>query len=108
MGPMPPNGSSSVRRLWVMWGLLLSAAMFAPEVALAAGMPWEDPICKVVLSLQGPVAGALAVAIFVFAGLAYAWGDSDIFKMLSGTLIGICIAVFAAQILAVFGVRFGC
>ncbi|MEN5051392.1 TrbC/VirB2 family protein [Brevundimonas naejangsanensis] len=70
-----------------------------PVVALAAGsgMPWEEPLQKVLESVQGPVAKIVAVLIIITTGLALAFGEtSGGFRKLIQIVFGLSIA-FAAS-----------
>lgn len=61
-------------------------------------MPWEGPLCKVALSLKGPVAKSVAVIAIVISGLMLAVGEvSGIFKTMLGLLCGISMAILASN-----------
>ena len=47
-------------------------------VAYASGssMPWEQPLQKILQSIEGPVAKIVAVIIIIATGLALAFGDT--------------------------------
>lgn len=78
-------------------GLFMFVVMFA-EPAMAQGMPWEGPLCKVALSLKGPVAKSVAVIAIVVCGLMLAVGEvSGIFKTMLGLLAGISMALLASN-----------
>lgn len=78
-------------------GLFMLAVMFA-EPAMAQSMPWEGPLCKVAMSLKGPVAKAVAVIAIVVCGLMLAVGEvSGIFKTMLGLLAGISMALLASN-----------
>ncbi len=73
--------------------------LLIPAVALAAGsgMPWEEPLQKVLESVQGPVAKIVAVLIIITTGLALAFGEtSGGFRKLIQIVFGLSIA-FAAS-----------
>ncbi|MBK1967793.1 MULTISPECIES: TrbC/VirB2 family type IV secretion system protein [Brevundimonas] len=75
------------------------AGVMIPVVALAAGsgMPWEEPLQKVLESVQGPVAKIVAVLIIITTGLALAFGEtSGGFRKLIQIVFGLSIA-FAAS-----------
>lgn len=75
--------------------MAVTAAIFTPEAAYA-GLPWEDPICQVALSLSGPVAKAAAVIAIVVTGLLIAFAEvGGIFKTLLGVIFGVCFALLA-------------
>jgi type IV secretion system protein VirB2 len=63
----------------------------------AGGMPWEDPLNAVMLSITGPTARIIAILIIVAAGLTLAFGDiGQGFKKLLQILFGLAIAFAAA------------
>jgi type IV secretion system protein VirB2 len=75
------------------------AGVLIPVVALAAGsgMPWDEPLQKVLESVQGPVAKIVAVLIIITTGLALAFGEtSGGFRKLIQIVFGLSIA-FAAS-----------
>jgi type IV secretory pathway VirB2 component (pilin) len=80
----------------------LAAASFLATIstsALAAGsnMPWEQPLQKILQSVEGPVAKILAVIIIIVTGLTLAFGDtSGGFRRLIQIVFGLSIA-FAAS-----------
>lgn len=96
----------NINQLWVerflaflplLIGLFMLAVMFA-EPAMAQSMPWEGPLCKVAMSLKGPVAKAVAVIAIVVSGLMLAVGEvSGIFKTMLGLLAGISMALLASN-----------
>ena len=86
---------------------LASTARFtlAVTIALAAshanaagsGMPWEEPLQKVLDSVQGPVAKIVAVIIIITTGLTLAFGETaGGFRRLIQIIFGLSIA-FAAS-----------
>lgn len=78
-------------------GLVMLMAMFA-EPAMAQAMPWEGPLCKVAMSLKGPVAKAVAVIAIVISGLMLAVGEvSGVFKTMLGLLAGVSMALLASN-----------
>jgi type IV secretion system protein TrbC len=80
------------------------AAMFAFGAAIAgaaeaagSGMPWEQPLQKVLDSVQGPVAKIIAVIIIITTGLTLAFGETaGGFRRLIQIVFGLSIA-FAAS-----------
>ena len=79
--------------------LVLAAALAAAGPALAAGssMPWEEPLQRILESIEGPVAKIVAVIIIITTGLALAFGDtSGGFRRLIQIVFGLSIA-FAAS-----------
>jgi type IV secretion system protein VirB2 len=80
------------------------AVLFAASTLLAAsaeaagsGMPWEEPLQKVLDSVQGPVAKIVAVIIIITTGLSLAFGETaGGFRRLIQIVFGLSIA-FAAS-----------
>jgi type IV secretory pathway VirB2 component (pilin) len=65
--------------------------------AAGSGMPWEQPLEQVLLSVQGPVARIVAVIIIIITGLTLAFGEtSGGFRRLIQIVFGLTIA-FAAS-----------
>ena len=65
--------------------------------AAGSGMPWEEPLQKVLESVQGPVAKIVAVVIIITTGLSLAFGEtSGGFRRLIQIVFGLSIA-FAAS-----------
>lgn len=78
---------------------LASAALLLPLSARAAGsgMPWEEPLQKVLESVEGPVAKIVAVLVIITTGLALAFGETaGGFRKLVQIVFGLSIA-FAAS-----------
>lgn len=74
-------------------------ALLAASPALAAGssMPWEEPLQRILESIEGPVAKIVAVIIIIVTGLTLAFGDSSGgFRRLIQIVFGLSIA-FAAS-----------
>ena len=77
----------------------LGAGLFVAAQAQAAGsgMPWEEPLQKVLESVQGPVAKIIAVIIIITTGLTLAFGETGGgFRKLIQIIFGLSIA-FAAS-----------
>jgi type IV secretory pathway VirB2 component (pilin) len=80
------------------------ATLFAAGVLIAtkaeaagSGMPWEQPLQKVLDSVQGPVAKIVAVIIIITTGLTLAFGETaGGFRRLIQIIFGLSIA-FAAS-----------
>jgi type IV secretion system protein TrbC len=80
------------------------ALVFAGTLVIAAhadaagsGMPWEEPLQKVLDSVQGPVAKIVAVIIIITTGLTLAFGETaGGFRRLIQIIFGLSIA-FAAS-----------
>ena len=90
---------SSARPISVLRAFFVSAVLFQPVSALAAGtdMPWEAPLQNILDSIQGPVAKSLAVIIIIITGLTLAFGEtSGGFRRLIQIVLGLSIA-FAAS-----------
>lgn len=69
----------------------------APAWAAGSNMPWEQPLNKILQSVEGPVAKIIAVIIIVVTGLTLAFGDSSGgFRRLIQIVFGLSIA-FAAS-----------
>src|SRR3546814_16737319 len=45
--------------------------------AAGSGMPWEQPLEQVLLSVQGPIARIVAVIIIIITGLTLAFGETS-------------------------------
>jgi type IV secretion system protein VirB2 len=83
----------------MMIGAVLGLALTLAAQALAAGsgMPWEEPLQKVLESVQGPVAKIVAVIIIIVTGLTLAFGETaGGFRRLIQIIFGLSIA-FAAS-----------
>ena len=78
-------------------GLGLALAIAASAQAAGSGMPWEEPLQKVLESVQGPVAKIVAVIIIIVTGLTLAFGETaGGFRRLIQIIFGLSIA-FAAS-----------
>ncbi|WP_182466846.1 TrbC/VirB2 family protein [Sphingomonas gilva] len=76
-------------------GLALAVASSAH--AAGSGMPWEEPLQKMLESVQGPVAKIVAVIIIIVTGLTLAFGETaGGFRKLIQIIFGLSIA-FAAS-----------
>ncbi len=76
---------------------LLSSALAFAFTALAyaagSGMPWEEPLQRILESVQGPVAKIVAVIIIIITGLTLAFGESSGgFRWLIQIVFGLPIA----------------
>ena len=78
--------------------LSLSLSILAAKAqAAGTGMPWEQPLEKVLESVQGPVAKIVAVIIIITTGLTLAFGETaGGFRRLIQIVFGLSIA-FAAS-----------
>ena len=72
--------------------------MMAPTAhASGSSMPWEQPLEKILQSIEGPVSKIIAVIIIIVTGLTLAFGDtSGGFRRLIQIVFGLSIA-FAAS-----------
>lgn len=79
-------------------GLALAGTLLAVQASAAgSGMPWEEPLQKVLDSVQGPVAKIVAVIIIIVTGLTLAFGETGGgFRRLIQIVFGLSIA-FAAS-----------
>jgi len=87
------------RRRDLLSGAVVLIALAAAGAAQASGsgMPWEEPLQKVLESVQGPVAKIVAVIIIITTGLTLAFGEtSGGFRKLIQIIFGLSIA-FAAS-----------
>ena len=77
--------------------LLVVTALTSPAFAAGSNMPWEQPLQKILDSIEGPVAKIMSVIIIVVTGLTLAFGDtSGGFRRLIQIVFGLSIA-FAAS-----------
>ena len=79
-------------------GALAGSILLASQAqAAGSGMPWEEPLQKVLESVQGPVAKIVAVIIIITTGLTLAFGETaGGFRRLIQIIFGLSIA-FAAS-----------
>lgn len=91
-----PNAFRGVQL--VRTGLFAVALVLATGAeAAGSGMPWEEPLQKVLDSVQGPVAKIIAVIIIITTGLTLAFGETaGGFRRLIQIIFGLSIA-FAAS-----------
>jgi len=91
----PPQDRQGAIRVGVALGIAFVAT--ATARAAGSGMPWEEPLQKVLESVQGPVAKIVAVIIIIVTGLTLAFGEtSGGFRRLIQIVFGLSIA-FAAS-----------
>ena len=87
---------SSTRRIAAV-ALVAAASIAVQAQAAGSGMPWEEPLQRVLESVQGPVAKIVAVIIIITTGLTLAFGDTaGGFRRLIQIVFGLSIA-FAAS-----------
>ena len=77
---------------------LATITLLTAAPAHASGsMPWEEPLQKILESIEGPVAKIVAVIIIITTGLTLAFGDTaGGFRRLVQIVFGLSIA-FAAS-----------
>lgn len=76
---------------------LILTALAGPARAAGSSMPWEEPLQRILESIEGPVAKIVAVIIIISTGLTLAFGDtSGGFRRLIQIVFGLSIA-FAAS-----------
>jgi type IV secretory pathway VirB2 component (pilin) len=91
---MPARKTLNCARLCTAAGVLLATSA---AHAAGSGMPWEEPLQKVLESVQGPVAKIVAVIIIISTGLTLAFGETaGGFRRLIQIVFGLSIA-FAAS-----------
>jgi type IV secretion system protein VirB2 len=90
--------SRGTRAIATTAATLAITIMIAPAAhASGSSMPWEQPLEKVLQSIEGPVSKIIAVIIIVVTGLTLAFGDSSGgFRRLIQIVFGLSIA-FAAS-----------
>ena len=96
--PVRPAGKA-LRSIVAARATLFAAGILIAASAQAAGsgMPWEQPLQKVLDSVQGPVAKIVAVIIIITTGLTLAFGETaGGFRRLIQIVFGLSIA-FAAS-----------
>ena len=77
--------------------LTVSVMMAPAAYASGSSMPWEQPLEKILQSVEGPVSKIVAVIIIIVTGLTLAFGDtSGGFRRLIQIVFGLSIA-FAAS-----------
>ncbi|TGQ50190.1 conjugal transfer protein TrbC [Mesorhizobium sp. M1C.F.Ca.ET.193.01.1.1] len=77
--------------------LIVSAIIVPGANAAGSSMPWEQPLEKILQSIEGPVSKIIAVIIIIVTGLTLAFGDtSGGFRRLIQIVFGLSIA-FAAS-----------
>lgn len=95
---IPPVVLRARRRLIDVIALAtITLLMAAPAHASGSSMPWEEPLQKILESIEGPVAKIVAVIIIITTGLTLAFGDTGGgFRKLIQIVFGLSIA-FAAS-----------
>ena len=88
-----------IRRQFATAAAFVTVTVMTAPAAHASGssMPWEQPLEKILQSIEGPVAKIIAVIIIIVTGLTLAFGDtSGGFRRLIQIVFGLSIA-FAAS-----------
>ncbi|WP_319797893.1 TrbC/VirB2 family protein [Nitrobacter sp.] len=95
---IPPVVLRARRRLADATALAaITLLMASPAHASGSSMPWEEPLQKILESIEGPVAKIVAVIIIITTGLTLAFGDTGGgFRKLIQIVFGLSIA-FAAS-----------
>lgn len=93
---------------WLMTALFV-ALLFGAEPAHAAnategggaGLPWENPIQKLVQSISGPVAFGIALLGIIACGATLIWGGeiSEFTRRIIYVILVVCLIVFAKNLL---------
>lgn len=77
--------------------ICISLTLAPAAHASGSSMPWEQPLEKILQSIEGPVAKIIAVIIIIVTGLTLGFGDtSGGFRRLIQIVFGLSIA-FAAS-----------
>lgn len=84
------------QHMMLLFTVMSALALFASPAE--AALPWETAVCTVANSLAGTTAKAIAVIAVVVCGLLLAFGEMNgIFKTFLGLLMGVSMALMAAQ-----------
>src|SRR3546814_5875731 len=65
------------KKLRFLSATALTFLLTAPAYAAGSGMPWEEPLQRILESVQGPVAKIVAVIIIIVTGLTLAFGETS-------------------------------
>jgi type IV secretion system protein VirB2 len=85
------------KKLLFVSSAAVSLLLTPPAYGAGSGMPWEEPLQKILDSVQGPVAKIVAVIIIIITGLTLAFGETaGGFRRLIQIVFGLSIA-FAAS-----------
>ena len=92
-------------KLFNLFFVLSLSALFI-ETAVAGtttGLPWEDPIDKIVNSITGPIAFGVAVLGVAIAGITLSFGGeiSDITRRVMMVVLAVALTVSAASFLRI-------
>ncbi len=80
-------------------------SMIQGAYASETGLPWEEPLEKILASLTGPVAKVLGVIAIVLAGFGIAFGESGgAMRRIFQIVLGLSIAFTASSlVVSLFG-----
>ena len=81
-------------------GLALPAQTWA--AGAGGGMPWEQPLQKVLESVSGPVAQTLGVLAIIAFGLGLAFSEGGGLRTALGILFGLAIAYASSTFFMTF------
>lgn len=112
---LPCRYAFSLRPVWVyasVFLVLVALVVWCPSLANAAtsaggGLPWEDPLQRLVNSLRGPVAFAISMLGLIAGGAMLIFGAeiNDFVRRLIMLVLVISLLVFSGNILSnLFGV----
>ena len=87
-------------RIGVIAGLALPAQAWA--AGAGGGMPWEQPLQKVLDSVSGPVAQTLGVLAIIAFGLGLAFSEGGGLRTALGILFGLAIAYASSTFFMTF------
>ena len=92
---------------YLLFGILAMLILSPELMASTTGLPWEDPLTKIVNSIKGPVAFGISVISIVAAGAGLIFGGEIGTFMKSSIILALIISliVFAVNILSkAFGI----
>lgn len=94
------------------FALCFAALLLLPAISHAAGsgMPWEDPLQRVLDSVSGPVARVLGTLAIIGFGFGFAFSEhGGAMRKALGIVFGLAIAFTAGSFgLNLFGFAGGC
>ena len=85
--------------------VIMFISLMSNVYAQGGGLPWEDPLEKILESLTGPVAKALGVIAIVIAGFGIAFGEAgNGMRKIFQIVFGLSIAFTASSlVVSLFG-----
>ena len=101
------NETQNMTWRYIFFGILAMMALSPDLLATTTGLPWEDPLTKMVNSIKGPIAFGVSVIAIVAAGAGLVFGGEIGTFMKSTIILALIISliVFAVNILSgAFGV----